>query len=106
MCSASGLRIEDYVTLRQNMKKRPVDYFRSFIAGHGAFRCGVGDGWGWISLAWITWCRIGHADLRPSPVVYSRTIKVMRGLGLTADWRRSDLLPERGEAAEYWGVRK
>src|SRR5213078_4196614 len=23
---------EDYVTLRKNMKKRPVDYFRSFLA--------------------------------------------------------------------------
>jgi len=77
---------EDYVTLRKSMKKRPVDYFHSFIADTALFgaasatRCGL-DFFGIDNVVFAS-----DTPFEPSPGLYIReTIKVIEGLGLTAD---------------------
>jgi len=77
---------EDYGALLRSLKKRPVDYFRSFFADTALFgaaagtRCGL-DFFGIDQVVFSS-----DTPFEPSPGVYIReTISVIENLGLTAD---------------------
>jgi aminocarboxymuconate-semialdehyde decarboxylase len=76
---------EDYVSLRQSMPKRPIDYFRSFYAdtalfgGQAATRCGL-DFFG------VDHCLFASdVPFEPQPGLYIReTIRCIEGLDIGA----------------------
>jgi aminocarboxymuconate-semialdehyde decarboxylase len=77
---------EDYTTLRMNMKKRPVDYFHSFIADTALFGAGPATRCGLEFFGIDNVVFASDTPFEPSPGLYIReTIKVIEGLGLTAD---------------------
>jgi aminocarboxymuconate-semialdehyde decarboxylase len=76
---------EDYVSLRQSMKKRPIDYFRNFYAdtalfgGQAATRCGL-DFFGVDHAVFAS-----DVPFEPKPGLYIReTIRCIEGLDITA----------------------
>lgn len=76
----------DYVSLRQSMKKRPVDYFREFYAdtalfgGASATACGL-DFFGADRCLFAS-----DTPFEPSPGIFIReTIRAIESLGLTDD---------------------
>ena len=77
---------EDYASLLRSMKKRPIDYFRSFYADTALFgalagtRCGL-DFFGVDHVLFAS-----DMPFEPEPGLYCReTIRVIESLGLTAD---------------------
>ncbi len=77
---------EDYEALLKSMKKRPVDYFRSFLADTALFGaraatiCGL-DFFGIDNVVFAS-----DTPFEPTPGLYIReTIKVIESLDLTAD---------------------
>jgi len=77
---------EDYFALLHSLKKRPVDYFRSFHADTALFgaaagtRCGL-DFFGVDNVVFSS-----DTPFEPKPGLYIReTIRVIENLGLTAD---------------------
>jgi predicted TIM-barrel fold metal-dependent hydrolase len=77
---------EDYVALLHSLKKRPVDYFRSFYADTALFgaaagtRCGL-DFFGVDQVVFSS-----DTPFEPQPGLYIReTIRVIENLGLTSD---------------------
>ena len=77
---------EDYVALLHSLKKRPIDYFRSFYADTALFgaaagtRCGL-DFFGVDQVVFSS-----DTPFEPEPGLYIReTIRVIENLGLTSD---------------------
>lgn len=77
---------EDYVALLQSMKKRPIDYFRSFYGDTALFgaRAGTKCGLDFFGVDHVVFA--SDVPFEPSPGLYIReTIRVIESLGLSED---------------------
>ena len=77
---------EDYVALLRSLKKRPIDYFRSFFADTALFGAAAGTkcGFDFFGIDQVVFS--SDTPFEPAPGIYIReTINVIENLGLTAD---------------------
>jgi len=80
---------EDYTVLLKKLKKRPLDYFKMFYADTAVFgsssatRCGLD----FFGVDRVLFASDAPFDPEKGPMYIRETIKVIDGLGLSADER-------------------
>jgi aminocarboxymuconate-semialdehyde decarboxylase len=76
---------EDYVSLRQSMKKRPIDYFRNFYADTALFggQAATRNGFDFFGVDHCVFA--SDVPFEPKPGLYIReTIRCIEGLDISA----------------------